>query len=146
MRSAAEGTAAAVFVIRTFPATHPEAYLSVRGWDEHGDEIELGMIRALDAWPAGDRDVVRAALRRRSLVREISRVNDVRLVHGYLDFDVDTTGGRYRFTTRWTQSQAFDFGTEGKMLIDTDENRWVVRSLDGLPGPDRERFLQYVYW
>ncbi len=146
MRSAAEGTAAAVFVIRTFPATHPEAYLSVRGWDEHGDEIELGMIRALDDWPASDRDVVRAALRRRSLVREISRVNDVRLVHGYLDFDVDTAGGRCRFTTRWTQSQAFDFGTEGKMLIDTDENRWVVRSLDGLPGPDRERFLQYVYW
>ena len=57
-----------------------------------------------------------------------------------------TDAGRAGFTTRWTQSQAFDFGTEGKMLIDTDENRWVVRSLDGLPGPDRERFLQYVYW
>ena len=76
----------------------------------------------------------------------IRRVHDVRLVHGYLDFDVESDVGRRRFTARWTQGQAFDFGTGGKMLIDTDENRWVVPRIDDLPAADRERFLQYVYW
>ena len=135
-----------IFVIRGFPASHPEAYLSVRGWDDAGDEIEIGMIRSLEAWPAEDRDVVRTALARRSLIREIRRVHDVRLGHGYLDFDVETDAGRSGFTARWTQSQAFDFGAGGKMIIDTEENRWVIPAVESLPEPDRERFLHYVYW
>jgi len=138
--------AAGVFVVRTFPASHPEAYLSVRGWTAGGEEVELGMIRDLAAWAPADRDVVRTALARRTLVRSIDRVHDVRLAHGYLDFDVDSDAGRQTFTMRWTQGQAMDFGTDGKLLVDTDENRWVVRHVDDLPRADREKFLQYVYW
>jgi hypothetical protein len=79
-------------------------------------------------------------------VRSIGRVHDVKLAHGYLDFDVECDVGRRTFTTRWTQSQVIDFGGEGKMLIDTEENRWVIHRVDDLPKPDRERFLHYVYW
>jgi hypothetical protein len=32
------------------------------------------------------------------------------------------------------------------MLVDTEDNRWVVPNVDDLPKPDRERFMQYVYW
>jgi hypothetical protein len=90
--------------------------------------------------------VVRTALARRSLVRRIDRVHGARLAHGYLDLDVETDVGRQAFTIRWTASQAVDFGTDGKMLIDTEENRWVVPQVEALPKPDRERFLHYVYW
>jgi ATP-binding cassette, subfamily B, bacterial len=138
--------AAGIFIVRAFPASHPEAYLSVRGWNESGEEIELGMIRALADWTAADRAIVQAALARRSLVREIHRIHDVALAHGYLDFDVETDVGRRQFTARWTQSQAVDFGADGKMLIDADENRWVVPRIDALPKTDREKFLHYVYW
>ena len=138
--------AAGLFVVRTFPASHPEGYLSVRGWSEVGEEIEIGMLRDLGAWPEADREVVRAALRRRALVRSIRRVHDVKLAHGYLDFDVESDVGRRTFTARWTQSQVSDFGTTGKMLVDTEENRWVVPRIDDLPKADRERFLHYVYW
>jgi ATP-binding cassette subfamily B protein len=146
MESSEAATASGIFIIRTFPATHPDEYLSIRGWDEHGDEVELGMIRRLADWPDADQGVIRTALQRRSLIREVRRVHDVRLVHGYLDFDVESDVGRRQFTARWTQGQAFDFGTGGKMLVDTDENRWVVPRIDDLPAADRERFLQYVYW
>jgi len=135
-----------VFVVRTFPATHPEEYLSVRGWNESGEEIELGMLRSLADWSAQSQEVVRTALKRRSLVRTIERVHDVKLGHGYLDFDVETDVGRQQFTTRWTGSQAIDFGPDGKMLIDTEENRFVVPQVSALPAPDREKFLHYVYW
>jgi len=138
--------AAGVFVVRTFPATHPEAYLSVRGWSESGEETELGMLESLEGWPEASQEFVRTALRRRSLVRTITRVHAVKLGHGYLDFDVDTDVGRQSFTIRWTSSQAVDFGSDGKMLIDTEENRFVVPDIAALPAADRERFLHYVYW
>ena len=138
--------ASGVFVVRTFPASHPEAYLSVRGWDDSGDEVELGMLESLAEWSPEDQATVRTALARRALIRTIRRIHDLKLVHGYLDFDVDTEVGRRSFTTRWTQSQACDFGREGKMILDTEENRWVVPRIDALPPADRERFLHYVYW
>jgi hypothetical protein len=104
------------------------------------------MLRSLADWPAAGQTIVRTGLKRRSLVRTIERVHEVKLAHGYLDFDVDTDVGRQRFTARWTASQAIDFGPDGKMLIDTEENRYVVRRIDDLPNPDREKFLHYVYW
>jgi hypothetical protein len=118
----------------------------VRGGQEDGEEVELGMIRTLADWDEAGRTIVREALRRSALVRRIDRVHAVRLAHGYLDFDVETDVGRRGFTTRWTQSQAVDFGDDGKLLLDTEENRWVIPRVDALPKADRERFLQYVYW
>jgi ATP-binding cassette, subfamily B, bacterial len=141
-----ERLAAGVFVVPTFPASRPEEYLSVRGWDDDGEERELGLVGGLADWPAADREIVGQAMARRTLVRPIRRIHDVRLAHGYLDFDVETDTGRAAFTTRWTQSQAMDFGDDGKLLIDAEENRWVVPTLAALPKPDREKFERYVYW
>jgi ATP-binding cassette subfamily B protein len=141
-----ERLAAGVFVVPTFPASRPEEYLSVRGWDDDGEERELGLVRGLADWPAADREIVGQAMARRTLVGTILRIHDVRLAHGYLDFDVETSVGRAGFTTRWTQSQAVDFGEEGKLLIDAEDNRWVVPDLAALPKADREKFERYVYW
>jgi hypothetical protein len=47
---------------------------------------------------------------------------------------------------RWTSGQALDYSDNGKLLIDTRENRYVVEDIDLLPSEDRERFLQYIYW
>ncbi|NCX98742.1 MAG: DUF1854 domain-containing protein, partial [Planctomycetia bacterium] len=142
----AERVAAGVFVVPTFPASRPEEYLSVRGWDDDGEERELGLVRGLADWPAADREIVGQAVARRTLVGTILRIHDVRLAHGYLDFDVETSAGPGRFTTRWTQSQAVDFGDDGKLLIDAEDNRWVVPDLTALPKADREKFERYVYW
>ncbi len=79
-------------------------------------------------------------------MREIKHVDTIKLSHGYLDFEVGTDTGPERFTMRWTQSQAIDFGENGKLIIDSEENRFVVRDVEALPERDRERFLQYVYW
>ena len=47
---------------------------------------------------------------------------------------------------RWTQSKAIEFARNGKLLIDVDDNRYVVEDIDALPKKDRERFLHYIYW
>lgn len=135
-----------VFALRTFPATHSDEYLSIRGWNESNEEVEIGMIRTLTTWPEESRQLIQESLDRRYLMREIKNVASIKLSHGYLDFEVDTDAGPDRFTMRWTQSQAIDFGDNGKMIIDSEENRFLVRDVESLPPRDRERFLQYVYW
>jgi len=141
-----ERICSSVFIIRTFPATKPTDYLSVRGWNDSGEEVEWGMIRKLEDWPSQDRAEVNALLARRYLLRKILRVHRAKLEFGYLSLDVQTDSGPDCFTMRWTQSQAIDFGDKGKLIVDSKENRYVIEDIDALPSADRERFLQFIYW
>ena len=138
--------ASSVFVLCTFPASHPNEYLSVRGWNEASDEIELGLIRSIDEWDNSQQELVRQTLARRYLLRCIRSINSIKLAFGFLEMDVQTQQGSEQFCMRWTQSQAVDFGERGKLLIDTEDNRYVVPDVEALDKNDRERFLQYIYW
>ena len=135
-----------VFCVRTFPARFPNRYISVRKWNENGDAVELGMVSDIDSLDPLNREIVCESLDRHYLVRKITRVHRVSLSHGYLDLDVSTTGGQERITMAWTASQAIDFGDSGKLIIDTEDNRYVVEDLRELPKSDRQRFQQYIYW
>ncbi len=134
------------FVVRAFPATHPEEYLSIRGWTEQGEETELGMMARLADWPFADQEAIRRALKRRYLLRRIHRVHRVDLRHGFLEFLVETDDGKTEFLMRWSASQAVDYGESGKLIIDTEDNRYLIADTTALPSADRERFEQYVYW
>jgi D-ribose pyranose/furanose isomerase RbsD len=138
--------AASTFVVRTFPSKYPEGYLSVRTWGENGEEVECGMIRSLDGWAGESAELARELLARRYLMRRIVRVRKNQLESGYLNLEVETDQGPEKFTMRWTSGQALDYSDNGKLLIDTRENRYVVEDIDLLPSEDRERFLQYIYW
>ncbi len=135
-----------VFAVRAFPASYPDEFISVRGLDTEGEEIELGMLRDLRVWPAADQEKIHRSLDRRYLLREITHLNSIRLQFGYLDFNVETTDGPALFSMRWTQSQATDFGETGKLLIDTEENRYLVRNINKMGAAQQELFLQYIYW
>lgn len=135
-----------LFVVRTFPASHPDQYLSIRQWKTDGEEPEIGMIADLQQWPADVQALIRQTADRRYLLRVIQRVYRSKLDHGFLELDVETDIGRQSILMRWTQSQAVDYGDHGKLITDTEENRWVVPSVDQLPSADRERFLQFIYW
>lgn len=141
-----ECEARSLFIVRTFPSKFPEGYLSVRSWGENGEEYECGMIRSLEGWSAESVALVRELLARRYLMRRIVRVRKNQLESGYLNLEVETDQGSEKFTMRWTQGQALDYSENGKLLIDTRENRYVVEDIDRLPAEDRERFLQYIYW
>ncbi len=135
-----------VFILRTFPASYPNEYLSVRGWNVEGDEIELGMIRDVGQWSSNDQLEISEALSRRYLMREITAIHSLSLKFGFVDFEVQTASGRLKFSMRWTQSQAIDYGENGKLIIDTEENRYLVQDIANLSKTDQEKFLQYVYW
>jgi ATP-binding cassette subfamily B protein len=135
-----------VLVLAAFPASQADRYLSIRQWQDHGEDSELGMISELSEWPKDQQEIIRSSLERHYLLRKIERVYQSRLKLGFLEMDVETNLGREKVIMRWTQSQAIDFGERGKMILATEENRYIVSDIDSLPKLDRERFTQYIYW
>jgi hypothetical protein len=113
---------------------------------EHGDDVELGLIHHLSHWPTESQQGVRQMLDRRYLLPRIERIFHAKLAMGFLSLDVDTDRGRREVLLRWTNSSAVNFGEDGKLLIDTDDNRFAVPNVDRLPPADRDKFLQYIYW
>ena len=132
--------------MRCFPASRPDAFISLRVWDRNGQEREVGIIRDVGQWPPRSQELLQAALARRYFLRRIDRIDEIRLEYGYLQFRVRTSQGPSQFTMRWTQSQVQDFGARGKVLTDVEENRFLVPDLDELPLAERELLQRYVYW
>jgi ATP-binding cassette subfamily B protein len=135
-----------IMVVRAFPATQPDDYLSVRIDDREGHDRELGMIRQLADWPDADRIALGRALDRRYFIRTITAIDQVELNQGHLDFAVQTDRGPAEFVMRWAQSKAQDFGRDGKLLTDTEDNRYVIPDVRRLPRKDAELFRRFVYW
>jgi hypothetical protein len=135
-----------VFAVNLFPATNPGDYISLRVWNRDGDEQELGILRRLNEWPAEAQSLVKSALDRRYYLQTIDGVDDLRLELGHLTLNVRTPHGPRRFTMRWSQSQVQDFGDRGKILVDLDDNRFLVPDVEALPPKERELFQRFVYW
>jgi ATP-binding cassette subfamily B protein len=141
-----EGIFRGVFAVNLFPATNPRDYISLRVWNREGEAREIGILRRLDEWPAEAQKLVEAALARRYFLQTIVGVDSIRLELGHLHCQVRTNHGPRRFTMRWSQSQVQDFGERGKMLLDLDDNRYLVHDVQTLPPKEREVFQRFVYW
>jgi hypothetical protein len=135
-----------VFAVNLFPATNPSDLISLRVWTREGEQEEIGILRRLKDWPIESQMLVRHALDRRYFLQTIDGVESIRLELGHLHCDVRTPHGPKRFTMRWSQSQVQDFGDRGKMLLDLDDNRFLVPDVDALPAKERELFQRFVYW
>jgi len=135
-----------VFAVRCFPATRPEEFISLRMCERDGQERELGMLRQLSDWSPESQALIRAALSRRYLLRQIEAIDDIKLEQGYLNFQVRTDQGPSQFTMRWTQAQTQDFGDRGKVLVDVEDNRFLIPDVNALPRRQCELFQRFVYW
>jgi ATP-binding cassette subfamily B protein len=135
-----------VFAVNLFPATRPTEYISLRMWQRDGAEQEIGILRELASWPPESQTLVQAALGRRYYLQTITGIERIRLDLGHLAIDARTDRGPRRFTMRWSQSQVQDFGERGKVLLDLDDNRFLVPDVEALPPRERDLFQQYVYW
>jgi hypothetical protein len=144
--SANGATHRGIFAVNLFPATNPKDYISLRVWNRDGEEHEIGILRGLDRWPAEAQALVRSALERRYYLQSVTGIDQLRLELGYLHFDARTPNGPRQFTMRWSQSQVQDFGDRGKVLVDVDDNRFLVPDVQALLPRERDLFQRYVYW
>ena len=120
--------------------------MRLRVWTRDGAEQEIGIVRHLDQWPAESQSLIRDALARRYWLQTITGVENIKLELGHLTLDVQTNHGPKSFTMRWSQNQVQDFGERGKVLLDLDDNRYLVPDVQALAPRERELFQRFVYW
>jgi ABC-type multidrug transport system ATPase subunit len=137
---------AGVFAVRCLPVSRPQHFISLRHTDADGHDHEVGLVRDLDDWPARERGWIEAALARRWFLRTITAIDAIEMRYGLLMFRAQTDRGAAEFTMRNSHSAAQDYGREGKLLIDVDDNRYVVPDIDALPRAQQLLFRRYIYW
>jgi len=134
------------FAVRCMPVQFPNRYISLRWTNAENREEEIGLIRDLADWPEKARQLVEESLLKRYFVHTIERVYSIRPIQNYLEFDVETDLGPMNIIIRYSSESAQSYGEAGKMLIDVEENRFLIPNLADLPDPDRPLFERFIYW
>jgi len=135
-----------VYAVRSLPIRFPRKYISLRCIDHDKREVEVGLLRDLDEWPRETQALIRESLLKRYFVHVIKAVRRIETFPGYFNFDVETDRGPMQFMMRWQSDRAQDYGPSGKMLLDTEDNRYLIPDINALPEDDRRLFLRHIYW
>jgi len=129
-----------VQVIRMFPLSEPERYLSVRS----NDKQEIGLIPRVADLDTENRRVVLQELDRRYLMPVVKRVLDVRERFGIAEWEVETNRGRRTFTMRNMHENIIQISPARCLLNDVDGNRYDVPDLRQLDAASRAYLWRYL--
>lgn len=129
-----------VTVVRMFPLSDPETYLSVRD----AANKEVGIITRLADVDEQARKLIREELERRYLVPVIRRVLTVKERFGTVDWQVETDRGRRAFTTRNLRENVAQPQPGRYILSDTDGNRYDIPDLSALDAASQNFILRFV--
>ncbi len=135
-----------VYAVRSLPVRYPREFISLRFVDHDKREVEVGLIRNLDQWPRETQELISESLLKRYFVHIIKAIHSIETFPGYFNFDVETDRGPIQFMMRWQSDRAQDYGPSGKMLLDSEENRYLIPDINALPDDDRRLFLRHIYW
>jgi len=135
-----------VYALRCMPIHFPAGFISLRHLDSGGREVEIGVVRYLGRWPEEAQALIRDALRRRYLVHTVLAIDGITQRGNFLNIEAQTDLGPVRFAVRAQPDRAQDFGARGKMLLDTDDNRYFVPDVSALSASEQRLFRRYIYW
>ncbi|MDO5155927.1 MAG: DUF1854 domain-containing protein [Eubacteriales bacterium] len=111
-----------VKIIRLFPFTDPDRYLSVRD----GNENEIGVIEDLKKLPEETAALIKAQLELYYFTPVIEKIIGIKDEYGYAYFHVMTDRGECKFTINMG-ANAVSKLTETRLLItDLDGNRFEI--------------------
>ncbi len=135
-----------VTAVLLFPISHPERFISLRYTNEEDKEHEIGIIGGLRTFPDEAVALVRASLARHYHEQCVHRVHRIKNEYGQLFFKVETQRGIEDFVMPWRQDRAEDYGTNGKVLLDALNNRYLIPDIDQLADKEKRLLLTYIYW
>ncbi len=122
-----------VVVIRSFPITNPDEYISVREPDtrKKGRGEEIGLISNLHIFDEATVALINEELSRRYFTPQIYKIYSMKEKYGYSYCDAETSAGRAKFVLN-NPSNNIRTLEDGRILItDTDGNRY------SLPDPEK---------
>ena len=129
-----------VSVVRMFPLSDPETYLSVRD----AANKEVGIITRLADVSAESRRLIAEELERRYLVPVIRRVLGVKERFGTVDWQVETDRGRRAFTTRNLRENVSQPQPGRYILTDTDGSRYDIPDIADLDAASQNFIMRFV--
>lgn len=129
-------------VYLTFPLTEPEEYISIREADEKAKEI--GIIEKLSELDKDQQDMIREQIKLRYFMPTITKVLDIKDEYGYAYWNVITSFGACRFTTRMSGDAVILLGEARLMVTDIDGNRYEIPDFYQLTVSERKKLDLFI--
>ena len=129
-------------VYLTFPLTEPEEYISIREADEKAKEI--GIIEKLSELNKDQQEMIREQIKLRYFMPTIVKVMDIKDEYGYAYWNVMTSFGACRFTTRMSGDAVIFLGESRLMVTDIDGNRYEIPDFYKLSVGERKKLDLFI--
>ena len=135
-----------VVVLRSFPVTNPDEFLSVREPDskKQGRGKEIGMIRRITDFDGETRELLLEELGRRYFTPQIKRIFSVKDKFGYLYWEAETTAGHVTFVMNnpFSNIRVLE---DGRIFInDIDGNVFEIHSPEKLDAASLKKIEIYL--
>lgn len=135
-----------VIVLRSFPITNPDEFLSIREPDTRskGRGKEIGMIRRISDFDEKAAKLLNAELALRYFSPEITKINSVKEKFGYSYWEADTSAGHVTFVLDNPFSN-IRILEDGRIFIaDMDGNTFVIPDPSKLDRNSGKRIEVYI--
>ena len=119
-----------VQVIRMFPFSDPDKYISIRTPDEHSKEI--GVIEDMKNVSKETAQMLTEQLNLRYFTPIITKIINIKDEYGYAYFDVVTDRGACRFTINMGGHAVVHLSETRILISDIDENRFEIPDITKL--------------
>jgi hypothetical protein len=129
-----------VSVLRAFPLSEPDRFLSVRD----GDNKEVGLIVNPEELDLENRRLVDQELDRRYFAPIITRIVAAKERFGTVDWTVETNRGKCRFTTRNLRENVQRPSPSRIIINDVDGNRYDICNLDAMSLASQELLFRHI--
>ena len=126
-----------VKVVRLFPFTDADKYISIREGDEKAREI--GIIEDITAMPEETRKILKEQLALNYFTPVIQKIYSIKDELGYAYFHVLTDKGECKFAINMASNAVTKLSDERLVITDLDENRFEVRDVNALTMKEKRR-------
>ncbi len=132
-----------IIAAAAFPATFPDALISLRRQEPDGRETEIGILRQLGEWPQVVRAIVRHSAERRQSIRRIDEFRQVRTCGNALELIVGTPDGVENIRIEKSSDGLQRYGRRGLLLVGGDGRYYVVPDRGALPKAQQQLLSLY---
>ena len=135
-----------VIVLRSFPVTAPNEFLSIREPDtrKKGRGAEIGMIRNLEVFDEETKALINAELDLRYFTPVIQKILSVKDKFGYSYWEAETTAGKVSFVLNNPFSQIRVLEDMRIYISDMDGNSFVIPDPTKLDRASYRRIEVYI--
>ena len=135
-----------VVILRSFPITAPDEFLSVREPDtrKKGRGAEIGMIRRLDVFDKETIDLINAELDLRYFTPIITKITSTKEKFGYSYWEAETTAGKVSFVLNNPFGNIRVLEDKRIYISDMDGNSFMIPDPTALDRASYRRIEIYI--